>query len=153
MLTPTGSVVDRIPSRSILSFLPNPASSASRRASATSASVSSSAARIVRKSASWSSALHTCPTRSADTSPIHFRTAIGPFNSPCVTSLMTPSLVGNPRTPRAADMRQQREQHADYDKLKPASAPDTTSRRKKKTQNSASHGDRLNRYVTHRLPP
>src|SRR6202023_4169375 len=124
MLTPTGSVVDRIPSRSILSFVPKPASSASRRASATSASVSSSAARIVRKSASWSSALPPCPTRSADTSPIHFRTAIDPFNSPCVTSVMTPSLVGNPRTPNPADMRQQREQHADYDQLNAASARD-----------------------------
>src|SRR5579863_1006664 len=152
MVTPTGSVVDRIPSRSILSFLPKPASSASRRASATSASVSSSAARIVRKSASWSSALHTCPTRSADTYPIHFRTAIGPFNSPCVTSLMTPSLADNPRTPRAADTRQRREQHSDYDQLNAASARDASSRRKQKGQNSASHGDRLNRYVRHRLP-
>src|SRR5260370_36173856 len=153
MLTPTGSVVDRIPSRSILSFVPKPASRASRRASATSASVSSSAARIVRKSASWSSALHTCPTRPADTSPIHFRTAIDPFNSPCVTSLMTPSLPGNPRTPHPADMRQQREQHAHYHQLNAATARNASSRRKQESQYSASRGDRLNRYVRHRLPP
>jgi hypothetical protein len=43
---------------------------------------------------------------------------------------MTPSLVSNPRTPRAADMRQQREQHADYDQLNAASARDASSRRK-----------------------
>src|SRR5579862_4743042 len=153
MLTPTGSVVDRIPSRSILSFVPKPASSASRRASATSASVSSSAARIVRKSASWSSALHTCPTRSADTSPIHFRTAIDPFSSPCVTSLMTPSLVGNPCTTNPADKRQQREQHADYDQLNAASARDARGRSEQESQNSTSRGDRLHRYVRHRLPP
>src|ERR1700732_4169740 len=153
MLAPTGSVVDRIPSRFILSFVAKPASRASRRASATSASVSSSAARIVRKSASWSSALHTCPTRSADTSPIHFRTAIDPFNSPCVTSLMTPSLAGNPCTTNAADMRQQREQNADYDQLNAARAREPSSRRKQESQNSASRGDRLNRYVRHRLPP
>src|SRR5579883_3138375 len=153
MLTPTGSVVDRIPSRSNLSFVLKPASSASRRASATSASVSSSAARIVRKSASWSSARHTCPTRSADTSPIHFRTAVGPFNSPCVTSLMTPSLAGNPCTPYPTDMRQQREQHADYDQLNAAAARDARGRREQKRQNSTSRGHRLNRNVRHRLPP
>jgi hypothetical protein len=66
---------------------------------------------------------------------------------------MTPPLAGNPRTPRAADMRQQREQHADYDQLNAASARDVSSRSKKKSQNSASYGDRLNRYVRHRLPP
>jgi hypothetical protein len=43
---------------------------------------------------------------------------------------MTPSLVGNPRTPNPADMRQQREQHADYDQLNAASARDAGSRRK-----------------------
>jgi hypothetical protein len=43
---------------------------------------------------------------------------------------MTPSLAGNPRTSRAADMRQQREQHADYDQLNAASARDASSRRK-----------------------
>jgi len=41
---------------------------------------------------------------------------------------MTPSLVGNPR-PTPADMRQQREQHADYDQLNAASARDISSRR------------------------
>jgi hypothetical protein len=43
---------------------------------------------------------------------------------------MTPSLAGNPLTPRAADMGQQREQHADYDQLNAASARDASSRRK-----------------------
>jgi len=43
---------------------------------------------------------------------------------------MTPSLAGNPRAPRAADTRQQREQHADYDQLNAASARDASSRRK-----------------------
>jgi len=43
---------------------------------------------------------------------------------------MTPSLVGNPRTPNASDMRQQREQDADYDQLNAASARDASSRRK-----------------------
>jgi hypothetical protein len=43
---------------------------------------------------------------------------------------MTPSLAGNPRTPKPADMRQQREQHADDDQLNAASARDATSRRK-----------------------
>jgi hypothetical protein len=50
-------------------------------------------------------------------------------------------------------MRQQREQHADYDQLNAASARDTSSRREQKSQNSTSRGDRLNRYVKHRLPP
>jgi hypothetical protein len=66
---------------------------------------------------------------------------------------MTPSLVGNPRTRNPADMRQQREQHADYDQLNAASARDTSSRREQKSQNSTSRGDRLNRYIRHRLPP
>jgi exonuclease III len=39
------------------------------------------------------------------------------------------SLPGNPRTPHPADMRQQREQHADYDQLNAASARDASSRR------------------------
>jgi hypothetical protein len=43
---------------------------------------------------------------------------------------MTPSLVGNPRTLHPADMRQKREQHADYDQLNAASARDASSRRK-----------------------
>jgi hypothetical protein len=43
---------------------------------------------------------------------------------------MTPSLVGNPRTRRLADRRQQREQDADYDQLNAASARDASSRRK-----------------------
>jgi len=43
---------------------------------------------------------------------------------------MTPSLAGNPRTRHPADMRQQREQHADYDQLNAASARDASSRRK-----------------------
>jgi len=43
---------------------------------------------------------------------------------------MTPSLVGNPRTPNPTDMRQQREQHADYDQLNAASVRDASSRRK-----------------------
>jgi len=43
---------------------------------------------------------------------------------------MTPSLAGNPGTCHAVDMRQQREQHADYDQLNPASARDASSRRK-----------------------
>jgi hypothetical protein len=43
---------------------------------------------------------------------------------------MTPSLAGNPRTPHPADMRQQREQHADYDQLNAASARDAGGRRK-----------------------
>jgi len=42
---------------------------------------------------------------------------------------MTPSLAGNPGTPRPADMRQQREQDADYDQLNAASARDASSRR------------------------
>jgi hypothetical protein len=66
---------------------------------------------------------------------------------------MTPSLAGNPRTRRLADRRQQREQHADYDQLNAASARDASSRREQKSQNSTSRGDRLNRYVKHRLPP
>src|SRR5258707_7789661 len=153
MLTPTGSAVDRIPSGSILSFVPKPASSASRRASATSASVSSSAARIVRKSASWSSALHTCPTRSADTSPIHFRTAIDPFNSLCVTSLMTPSLVGNPCTTNPADMRQQREQHADYAHLNPPSPRDARRRRHYTRQTTTSPAPPPPPHPPHPSPP
>jgi len=43
---------------------------------------------------------------------------------------MTPSLVGNPCTTNPADMRQQREQNADYDQLNAASARDASSRRK-----------------------
>jgi hypothetical protein len=43
---------------------------------------------------------------------------------------MTPSLAGNPLMPKPADMRQQREQHADYDQLNAASARDASSRRK-----------------------
>jgi hypothetical protein len=42
---------------------------------------------------------------------------------------MTPSLAGNPGTCHAVDMRQQREQHADYDQLNAASVRDTRSRR------------------------
>jgi hypothetical protein len=42
---------------------------------------------------------------------------------------MTPSLAGNLRTPNPADMRQQREQHADYDQLNAASARDASRRR------------------------
>jgi len=43
---------------------------------------------------------------------------------------MTPSLASNPRTPHPAEMRQQREQQADYDQLDAASARNTSSRRK-----------------------
>jgi len=43
---------------------------------------------------------------------------------------MTSSLVGNPRTPNPADMRQQREQNADYDQLNAASARGASNRRK-----------------------
>jgi len=43
---------------------------------------------------------------------------------------MTSSLAGNSRTSYPADMRQQREQHADYDQLNAASARDASSRRK-----------------------
>jgi hypothetical protein len=45
---------------------------------------------------------------------------------------MASSLAGNPCTRRRAELRQQREQQADYDQLNSASARDTSRRREQK---------------------